>query len=295
MYSLFVGLAAPDRLEVVQKRLMDALQASWKGASFNKTEIADLAGGAPGLLDNLAIADRLAPILTWAPKIQGNPRIVKRLLNAVSLRRVLAANRRMNVDFAVLAKLAIFERCTDGPAALALYQLIMEGKDAEKVLLPPEKGKAANLPKDWLPHEDFIERWRAMEPLFADVAMLRPAVFLSRDVMAPARARSTMSDAAREAVQALLRVDSINSPVGKKIIDDLTPADRQAVMSGLIEAMREGDWTTAVPGVHGALQLSNASPEAKTEFSAFVAGLQAEGMEAGIRFLLRRAGLVEAK
>ena len=158
------------------------------------------------MLDNLAIADGLAPILAWAPNVQGNPRIVKRLLNAVFLRRMLAANREMNIDLATLAKLAVFERCTDGPATLALYRMVMEGEDAETHLLPAKKGaKSPDLPQEWVAHADFIEKWRAMEPAFDDAAKLRPAVFLSRDVMAPARSRSELSEPARIAVEALLK------------------------------------------------------------------------------------------
>jgi predicted KAP-like P-loop ATPase len=297
MYSLFVALAAPDKLGVVQERLMAALQGGWKGDSFDKVEIAKLAGNSPELLDNLAIADRLAPMMAGAPKIQGNPRIVKRLLNAVSLRRVLAANRGMNVDFATLAKLAIFQRCTDGPATLALFHLIMEGKDAEKLLLPPDKvkGKAPELPKDWVPHADFIEQWRAIDPLFDSAEKLRPAVFLSRDVLAPARSRSDLSDKARKAIEALLKIDNVNSPVGKEIVEDLTPADRRAAMSGLIEMMRDEDWSAVVPGVHGALLIAEASPEAKAELKAFVGSLQTGEMDKGIRFLLRRMGMIEGK
>jgi len=297
MYSLFVGLAASTKLGVVQERLMAALQSGWKGSTFDKIEIAKLAGDPPDLLDNLAVADRLAPIMAWAPKIQGNPRIVKRLLNAISLRRLLAAKREMNVDFATLAKLAIFERCTDGPATLALYQLIMGGKETENLLLPPNmvKGLAPELPKEWLPHVDFIERWRSMDPLFDNTTKLRPAVFLSRDVMAPARSHSDISDAAREAVQALLKVDSINSPVGRSIIKALAPTDHRVVMSMLIENMREHDWSSTVPGVHGALILAEASPETSTELKAFVAGLQTGEMEKGIKFLLKKKGMIEGK
>ena len=67
-----------------------------------------------------------------------------------------------------------------------------EGAD-EKLLLPVERGGEAELPSDWKGYEPFIEQWRAMEPIFEDVAVLRAAMFLSRDVMAPAVARSGLS------------------------------------------------------------------------------------------------------
>jgi len=296
MYSLFVGLAAPDKLDAVQAHLMAALQRGWQGQTFDKDAVAKLAGEPPELLDNLAIADVLAPILAWAPNVQGNPRIVKRLLNAVFLRRMLAAKRQMNIDLATLAKLAVFERCTDGPATLALYRMVMEGEDAEKHLAPAKKGaKAPELPPEWTAHADFIEKWRAMEPVFDEAAKLRPAVFLSRDVMAPARSRSELSESARIAVEALLKVDSVNSPVGKKVVDGLPAPDRRAAMSQLIEAMRPADWSTAVPGVHGALILAKASTDAATELKASLGGLQTGQMDKGIAYLLKQAGLIAGK
>ncbi|MCK9374979.1 MAG: P-loop NTPase fold protein [Syntrophobacterales bacterium] len=294
MYSLFVGLAAPEKLSEVQAKLMATLQGSWKGETFDKTEISKLAEGSPELLDNLAIADRLAPILAWAPNIQGNPRIVKRLLNAVLLRRLLAANREMNVDLATLAKLAVFERCTDEKATLELYRLVMEGKDAEKYLLPQGEiqGEQPELPAEWKSYEDFINKWRGMEPLFKDAGALRPAVFLSRDVMAPAPARADLSEAARVAVEALLKVDSVNSPVGSEIVEALSAGDRRTAMSNLIEAMREGDWSAAVPGIHGAIILAKASTEAEAELKAFLKVLQTGEMDKGILYLLKKTGMV---
>jgi predicted KAP-like P-loop ATPase len=297
MYLLFVGLAAPGKLSEVQGKLMAALQGSWKGDTFDKAEIAMLAGDAAGLLDNLGIADRLAPIFAWAPNIQGNPRIVKRLLNAVFLRRMLAANRKMNVDLATLAKLAVFERCTDKEATLALYRMVMEGKDAERYLLPANEieGEPPDLPAEWKQHADFIDQWRAMEPPFKDAETLRPAVFLSRDVMAPALARTLLSETARKASDALLNVNSLNSPAGKQIVAELSANDRRTVMSSLIESMREGDWSAPVRGIHGALILAQASAEAGAELKAFVSGLQTGQMDKGMLFLLKKAGMVEGK
>ena len=157
------------------------------------------------------------------------------------------------------------------------------------------QGTAPELPKDWASHVEFIQQWRMMEPLFDSIAKLRPAVFLSRDVMAPARSRTDISNAAREAVAALVKVDGINSPVGRKITEELTAADRRAVMSMLIETMREADWSAPVPGFYGAILLTKVSPEAKVEFKAFIDGLQVGQMDKGMRFLLKNAGMIGGK
>lgn len=294
MYSLFVGDLAPGQLSAVQQRLLAALQKNWSGEIFTRAEIAKLAGDPPGLLDSLAIADRLAPILATAPNVQGNPRIVKRLLNAVWLRRVLARNRDMNVDLATLAKLAVFERCTDTPATQTLYRLVMEGGDADKLLVPDGggKGKRPESPKEWTQHADFIDQWRAMEPIFADAKSIRPAVFLSRDVLAPAPARTGLSDAARQAVEALLQVDSVNSPVGKRVVSQLSPGDLLAVAGQLVEAMRDADWSDDVSGVHGAILVAAASPDAKKDLQAFFGGLKTAGLKKSTAYLLRQAKLL---
>lgn len=297
MYSLFVARAAPEKLGAVQEKLLSALQQGWAGEVFDRAEIAKIAGSPAELLDSLAIADRLAPILATAPSVQGNPRIVKRLLNAIWLRRLLASKRQMNVDLATLAKLALFERCTDGPATLALYRLVMEGKDAERQLASDGKlkGKRPDLPVEWVAHADFVGRWREMEPIFDDTKILRPAVFLSRDVLAPAPTRTGLSDAARKAFDALLKVSSVNSPVGKKIVGELTAADLSAVAAPLIEAMRDADWSSPVAGVHGAVLVAGASPDAAADLKAFFGGLQTGEMSSGTSFLLKQAGLIEKK
>lgn len=296
MYSLLVGKSVPEALPTIQERLMTALQGAWKGDNFTREEVAALAGDPKELLDDLAVADRLAVILAAAPNVMGNPRIVKRLLNAVFLRRELAQRRKMNVDLATLAKLAVFERCTDEAATRVLYRIVMTEHDASPFLLPAdlhEGQKTPDLPAEWKKHETFVADWRAMEPLFKKDVDLRPAVFLSRDVMAPARAREGLSAAVVAAVAGLLKVTSVNSPVGKQTIESLSPVDRAAVMDQLIDAMRSSSWTKHVPGIHAAVMLASQEPATADGLRAFLASVPTDGMERGLRYLLRKAHLID--
>ena len=295
MYSLHVSLLAPESVPVVQERLLIALQGCWSGKTFTKEEIAEIVPNADRLIDRLAIADRLAPILASAPQIQGNPRIVKRLLNAIGLRQQIAKNRGMNVDLATLAKLAVFERCTNDEATRVLYRLVMEDEKPEAHLLPPsDSKKKPDLPDVWQKFEPFVREWQRMEPLFDGTIDLKPAVFLSREVMAPALTRRGLSPAAQEAVVTLTKVTSVNSPAAQRLITSLSPADRTAVMSQLVENMRQVDWSKTVEGVHGAVLLAKVAPTAAVELKAFVSGLPQKGMDRATVFLLKNAGLLEA-
>lgn len=293
MYSLFVGLHAPDHLDEVQQHLLKVLQDSWKGSNFTKEEINALAKGPESLLEALAVSDRLAPILATAPTIGGNPRIVKRLLNSITLRQNLAKERGMNVGLATLAKLAVFERSTDGAAANKLYQLVMDTTDATAHLMPNHQlgeKKRPELPQEWKNYEAFLERWREMEPYFEDASALRPALFLSRDVLAPARNRGGLSEAARHALEALIRVTSVNSPGAKEIINSLSPPDQDLIMDNLIGHMREQDISKRFSGLHGAIVLAENSAKLSASLRSFISSFEAQNMTAAYRALLKQKG-----
>ena len=70
----------------------------------------------PSLLGQLDTADRLAPLMVAASDISGNPRLIKRFLNALSIRMTISKAQGVGVDEAVLAKLLLFERLGDPKA-----------------------------------------------------------------------------------------------------------------------------------------------------------------------------------
>jgi predicted KAP-like P-loop ATPase len=294
MYSLFVERHAPGRLPDVQSYLLNALQNSWSGKTFDKAKVDELAARPEHLLDALAVCDRLAPILATAPTINGNPRIIKRLLNVITLRQTLSIDRGMNVGLATLAKLAVFERSTDSKASQKLYQLVMEEEEATAHLTSDDKlkDKRPDLPSEWKNHEAFINKWRDMEPHFNDARDLRPALFLSRDVMAPSYARSGLSEAAKEAVDALIAATSVNSPAASKTAKALATGDKRFVMSELVAHLRKQDWTKSPSGVHGAIILAKESREVEDDLKAFLATLAVATMHKATKFLLEQNKLL---
>lgn len=134
------------------------------------------------LLGLMGLAERLAPLLFSASTVQANPRLIKRFLNTVFLRKALAKPQNIDVDVQVLAKWHLLERCDEAVAnALAekvsaesegrigiLHDAEAAAKDPEGMLSPPFGDKS------------FVREWLQLEPLLGDLDM-RPILHLSRD------------------------------------------------------------------------------------------------------------------
>lgn len=56
------------------------------------------------IFTNFNVADRIAPLLASSKNVEGNPRIVKRMLNVIAMRQVIAGNRQMPIDIKLIAK-----------------------------------------------------------------------------------------------------------------------------------------------------------------------------------------------
>jgi hypothetical protein len=110
--------------------------------------------------------------------------------------------------------------------------------------------------------------------------------------MAPARSHSDISIAAQKAVTALLKITSSNSPVGVRIVQELSPSEKTSVMSQLIAVMRRADWSKSVAGIHGAVILGKDSPDALAALEAFVSGLLQTNLDKGMSYLLKQQKLI---
>lgn len=112
-----------ERLDRLRDQMGNALREAWKGDLLAPVDAARLLSDAPSqsMIASFELAERMAPLLVNSSAINGNPRIIKRLLNTVRIRARLADVRRLDADETMIAKLALFERCMGEKAALALY------------------------------------------------------------------------------------------------------------------------------------------------------------------------------
>jgi len=190
----------------------------------------------PKLSEALRIGAGIASQITDV--LQGNPRQVKRFLNAFFLRRKLADVAKLDeVKDEILVKLMLLEY-----AAPKLFDKLFASMDGSTGLVkifadlePKPEGKTAASPStpsevvaEWAP----MNRWLAMTPVLADVD-LRDYMWVTRDRLGSTMSGTTMVPTiVRTMLKQLL--SDLGDTAARKAIPQLQPAERSILAHQLI-------------------------------------------------------------
>ena len=277
LMMLFVD-ADPDlsdeQKEAVRGAVCKRLAETWKGTRVDKAFVAgEIADRSPGLLNRLALAERIAPILTTSPTIRGNPRLIKRFLNTLTMRVSMARLQNVQVDEEVLVKLLLFERSGDRAAFAELLRAVNESDDGRAGILADLEAVArgeqsAPAPeKPW--NDQFLQGWLAMDPPLAALD-LRGALYVGRENNPIISRADELSSDGASVLEMLLRLTSASPTVDAEVA--ALPSQEVAKLTDrvLARARQETSWGT--PAVLNAMQsLAAASPPASASIVAFLA------------------------
>jgi len=282
LFMLFASASdiQKDILEKLRSELEKSLQKSWQEAPIEKeTALALIEKSKDTIFIKMfELADRIAPILATSPFIQGNPRIVKRLLNVVKMRKKVADRREISLDESIITKLVIFERCAGAEATADLYQLIDAELGNPKIFDLIENDSSNTLPNKGLPESwtknnttsTFIKKWSQLEPSLKNID-LRAAVYLSRETMPIGAYTVGLSVQGKEALTALVNVRNLSSVAAQNALKQLPLEEQVLVMEGIINYLRQvSDWATQPKGFAGAVLLARHSDVASKILKRFI-------------------------
>ena len=252
MMLLFVENSNIDKAvkEDLRVNICERLQKTWQGERVDSRFAQNLYDELPtGLIERLDTAERLAPIMTTAPGIRGNPRLIKRFLNALSIRMTISKAQGVGVDEAVLAKLLLFERLGKPRA----YDELISNVSANKFGTPSflaeweskiSKGEQVDLEDPF--NDSFVKEWLALSPMIADID-LRGAVYVSREHAPLIIPEDRLSSEGAELLEALLKNPNRGSSL-KDQLRELSSIEIGVVMDRLLEvARKEQQW--GVPAI----------------------------------------------
>ena len=267
------------QLETIRCALEESLRLSWKQPQITVDELLQdhEIEKHSELRSKFVVAEQLAPLLAESTNINGNPRIVKRLLNQVKMRKKTAHRRGMQLDEKTITKLVIFERCLGTQATNKLYELIDKENGYPKVLADLENSEVEfdeiNLPEEWKLDLAFIDKWSKLPPMFTEMD-LTPAAYLSRESIPMGAVNSVMSGAAQKLVEELMKQKVRVSGVNSTAITTTPKEEYMSVMDGLIENFKLiGDWTEKPTGIYGAVLLAKQDDKCSLSLLTFLKSL----------------------
>lgn len=233
LMSLFVEqsrvLNDKQKLVFVEK-VNERLRLTWKGEKVDTTfasSIAEIKEDG-SLTSKFVLAERLSPLLTKASKIKGNPRLIKRFLNALSIRLSIAEANNINVNEEELIKMLLFERCGDPQCYEEIMDSVIQSDDGEAQFLDflENKAKSGDLEKDSKWGKAFEVEWLSLEPSLAS-SDLRGVVYLAREFAPIVTQEDQLSPEGVELLESLIKFSGsgksnkdriLKLPLSEKII-----------------------------------------------------------------------------
>ncbi len=239
-----------EDFDTIRLRVCAQLGETWQGKRVDPTFMDDLGIEIPGeLKSRFHAVDRLAPLMTTVSQIAGNPRVIKRFMNAIAIRMAISDANGIGVDEAVLAKVLLFERCGNPEAYSALVTAVNNDEAGRAGFLAQwetklSKGDELSLDVPW--DGEFVREWLTIRPMLADVD-LRGVLYVSREHVPLITPEDQLSSEAAEILAALVSKPEMADDLRTKC-GQLTRSELAILMDRLLErAHREQEW--GVPGI----------------------------------------------
>lgn len=286
MMLLFVDSSdfTDSEKEAIREKVCSQLQETWRGKRVDRAFMETVRDDFPSdLIARFDMADRLAPIMTSASPIEGNPRLIKRFLNALFIRMTIAREHGVAVDEAVLTKLMLFERCGNEEAYSQLGNAINEHEEGKPLFLAEweEKaleGKELDLEPPW--DDPFVLEWLTVPPRLADHD-LRGAMYVSREHAPLITPEDRLSSDGAEILAAILEHPDMAATLQDRLAE-LPRPEIVIIMDRILERARQvQDWGTP-PILDAALAVAESDPAQGTRLAGFLANRPAAQFTASI-------------
>lgn len=231
-------LLTVDEFNSAKESILDKLKKPWEGgltyenlksAYRDKTE----------LLSRLSLAEEISHFLTSSDEILGNPRLIKRFMNNLIIREKIALAQGLTIDFEVLVKIQLFERCATPSEFEYLTKIIIESGDGmpEKIIAIEQQvkdGTTVEFPSEFL--SDFSKKWLSIKPELSNID-LRPYLYLSQDRSINIAQGQELSKESQDVLIAITNAKSY-MPFLDRSVKVLTPYDAKAILKHLIKNAR---------------------------------------------------------
>jgi predicted KAP-like P-loop ATPase len=286
MMLLFIensNLNAEEK-EMIRRKVCEQLGKTWQGKRVDLPYFRTLNGNLSAeLIARLDTADRLAPLMTSATGIAGNPRLIKRFLNALSIRMAMSRVQGVGVDESVLVKVLLFERCGDPKAYAALIKAVTESNQGKPSFLMDWERKAIagedpNLKAPW--DDPFIIEWLRLPPQLGNCD-LRGVLYVSREHAPLITPEDRLTSEAVELLTALLEHPDMARSIKDRIVSVPRP-EVSVIMDRLLDRARQVQEWGVPPILEACLVVVEVDPSQGQRLAGFLSDRPGAQVKANI-------------
>ena len=257
--------------EEIRSGVCGQLRQTWQGKRVDSAFVQSLHTSLPAeLIGRFDTADRLAPMMTTASGILGNPRLIKRFLNALAIRMAISNAQGVGVDEAVLAKLLLFERLGSPQAYADLIAKVSAGEGIPTFLGEWEEKATAGEEFTLEPpyNDPFFKEWLTLPPKLAKTD-LRGALYVSREHAPLITPEDRLSSEAAELLAALLQHPDMAASLKERLARVSRP-EMTIIMDRLLDsARREQEWGVP-PVLDACLVVTEVDPSQGARLAGFL-------------------------
>lgn len=286
MILLFIenSVLDPAEKERIRESVCVQLGQTWQGKRVDRAFVRSLSSKlTDDLIGQIDTAERLAPLMTTASGIVGNPRLIKRFLNALAIRMAISRAHGVGVDEAVLVKVMLFERVANPKAYAELTKAVSENSEGKPLFLAEWEDKAnagqeLKLTGAW--DDPFVREWLTLPPRIANLD-LRGVLYVSREHAPLITPQDRLSSEAAELLTALIEHPDVSGTL-KDRLSKVVRTEIMVIMDRLLErARQEQDW--GVPMIlEACLTVAEADPPQGSRLAAFLAERPSAQIKANI-------------
>ena len=258
-----------------KRKILEAVKLSWTKELTYGIMMEAFGDEAIKIQTEIEIADQIAGIMVNSKNILGNPRLIKRFLNDLMIKRTIGEAQGLTISFEEQVKMQLFERCATEKAFEFLIQNIsvVDGKISFLKELEDNiaEGGEITLPdSSW--DDNFIKGWLELKPNLGDTD-LRPLVYLSREKSLSMQNSDDLSPEGKK-ILAILEVSSKFDDTLVPRIKKIGEAEANRLFVRMKKIIRSNQWNQKyfIQSMH----IPTAFQSISIQFSSFVAEMPPE-------------------
>lgn len=258
------GSLSSGQFDTAKEKILTKLKTPWKG-SLTNIDLRLAYDSNELLFSRLDLAEDIAKFLTSEDEIAGNPRLIKRFMNNLIIREKIATAQGVGIDFELLVKIQLFERCALPNEFEYLSKIVLGSEDgiSEKIIEIEnqiENGGDVEYPSEF--SSEFSRRWFEINPKLSNTD-LRPYLYLSQDRSIDIAQGQELSNESRQIMAKIIGARNYMESL-KVQIQSLNPYDAKAILKKLIRNTKSAQFTKE--SLACCLNITRHFPEFSTDF-----------------------------